>query len=148
MWNEKFQSGIAEDYLSTRWFTKAYKEQSGQDISGVKELAALNETDESIQQIFDAFGKNLGLFLFDMCQKNNCKTVVIGGNISKAANLFLPATLALLSKVADKPEIKISTLGEAAAIIGAAAAFRKKDLHHVNGNQMSFAKVFQESKKM
>src|SRR5690606_22841735 len=41
LWNSKFKDGIAEDYLSGRWFLKRYSELSGNTVQGVKELLQL-----------------------------------------------------------------------------------------------------------
>ena len=34
MWCSAYKDGIAEDYLSTRWFERRYKELTGKDIKG------------------------------------------------------------------------------------------------------------------
>ncbi|RLD82696.1 MAG: ROK family protein, partial [Bacteroidetes bacterium] len=44
LWDKPFIAGVADDYFSTRWFIKTYKELSGEEINGVKEISqAKNE---------------------------------------------------------------------------------------------------------
>src|SRR5690606_14482087 len=89
--NSAFINGIAEDYLSTRWFVKRYQEHSGKDVGGVKELIALAKTDNVIYEIFQEFAHNLADFIMANIAANEIACVVIGGNISNASPLFLPA---------------------------------------------------------
>lgn len=61
-WNMPLHEGIAEDYLSTRWFVKRYAAISGSPVSGVKELAGLAMHDELVRTLFNEFGNNLAVF--------------------------------------------------------------------------------------
>ncbi|HEY8896657.1 MAG TPA: ROK family protein, partial [Niastella sp.] len=45
-----FNHGMAEEYLSTRWFIKTYQQQTGKQVSGVKELADRYHEDETARQ--------------------------------------------------------------------------------------------------
>ncbi|MDB5015066.1 MAG: hypothetical protein JWQ25_3268 [Daejeonella sp.] len=51
----------------------------------------------------------------------NPEVVVLGGNIAKAYNLFIPNTLGVLEKKSIDIPILKAILGEDAAIIGAAS---------------------------
>ncbi|MFT3978890.1 MAG: ROK family protein [Ferruginibacter sp.] len=125
LWNMPFRDGIAEDYISSRWFINEYKARTGNDISGVQELADLYESDKRIAGLFAAFGKNLGHFIELMIGRFDHNSIVIGGNISKAARFFLPHTEEYLYNQVVPADIKISSLGEHAAMIGAMASFDK-----------------------
>ncbi len=38
LWDSPFRNSICEDYLATRWFVNHYKELTGEEISGTKDL--------------------------------------------------------------------------------------------------------------
>ena len=88
LWSLPFGQGIAEDYLSTRWFVQRYQELSGKTISGVKELADEANTHTIAQSIFREFGKALAEFLLYFIEREQPETVVIGGNIANGYELF------------------------------------------------------------
>ncbi len=122
LWQSDFKNGIAEDFLSTRWFINRYKELSGKQVSGVKEL--LNEKNlPFIQQMFSEFSENLAMFLIPQIQKYNCK-VVVGGNISKASHYFLPELQRRLAANEVNTTVTKASLDEDALLIGAASANR------------------------
>jgi glucokinase len=87
-----FKDGTAEDYLSSRWFVKRYKEVTGNIVKDVKELSERMNYDPSVQIVFDEFGNNLGEVLSDYATKHEGKTIVAGGNIMNAWNLFIAKT--------------------------------------------------------
>lgn len=121
LWNSKFLSGIAEDYLSTRWFVNKYKSLTDNDIAGVKELAAIVNEDPYARQIFNEFGRALGHFLADFIKDTGSQVVVMGGNISQAFDLFAPPLIENLKAFHLSTEIKLTKLNEHAALIGAAS---------------------------
>ena len=121
MWNDRFLGGSAEDYFSTRWFIAKYKEVTGKEISGVKQLVNLLKTDNSSQHIFDEFGINLANFLMSVTRRFELDTVVLGGNIAKAYFAFSPMLLNTLKYQNTVLDIRTSTLHERSAIIGAAS---------------------------
>jgi glucokinase len=123
LWNHPFKDGIAEDYLSTRWFVQQYKQLTGDTIKGVKELVQLAETGDMARTVFHDFGNNLGQFLLDFINKENPAAVVIGGNISKSFPLFRDSLRAV--RADQYPHIKIeqSVLGEEAPLLGAAGSW-------------------------
>lgn len=83
-----FQDSIADDYFSTRWFLNEYKNKTGDEISGVKELAKQAKNDMESLEYFKTFGKNLGNFLLPWVQKFSADCIILGGNISKSINHF------------------------------------------------------------
>jgi glucokinase len=123
LWDSPFKGGIAEDYLSTRWFVSRYQELTGKTISGVKDLADLRTEAMVKCQIFQEFGKHLGEFLLPFLEAQQLETVVLGGNISNAHALFMPALLEQLQGSAKPVVIKIAELKEDASLIGAASCW-------------------------
>jgi glucokinase len=124
LWHSPFLNGIAEDYLSTRWFVRRYAELSNYTISGVKELALLE--DDYSQQVFSEFGKNLVLFLSgNDIQQHQPEVIVLGGNISNAYYRFAEDMQNHLMKFKSFPFIRKAVLGEEGALIGAASCWQK-----------------------
>ena len=127
-WCSPFKDGMAEDYLSTRWFVNRYQQTGGEAVPDVKALVTRLAVDDSIRQIFDEFAVNLAAFLTGFVASEKPEAIVIGGNIANASDLFLP----LLKKELEKQQIAlpilIATLGEAAALIGAASLWYENPL--------------------
>ncbi len=114
------QNSIADDYFSTRWFLKEYKNQTGKEISGVKELAKLAENEPKAKELFNTFGKNLGSFLIPWIQKFNAGCIVLGGNISKSFYLFEKEMKNQFNFKGINISVCQSSLDEDAALIGSA----------------------------
>ena len=112
-----FKDSIAEEYISTRWFSKRYQEITGEEIKNVESLLA--SADESVKdQIFKEFGENVAAFLNGFIAQEKPDVVVIGGNIAKTWDHFIPVVLQNLD---DKNVVlKQSTMWEDAALVGAA----------------------------
>jgi len=119
-----FKNGMAEEYLSTRWFVKAYQQYAGKAISGVKELTDRYNDDEIARQVFDEFSANFGAVLRHCLQVFDFDAVIIGGNISNAYPLFIDQVLKQLPAGEKAPVIKKAILGEHAALIGAAVHYK------------------------
>jgi len=115
-----FQHSIADDYFSTRWFLKEYSEKTGMEISDVKELADLAQTDSTSLGIFGEFGVNLGGFLVPWIEKFKADCVVLGGNISKSFPLFQKQMKLQFEKNSLQTAICISKTDETAALFGSA----------------------------
>ncbi len=124
LWNSKFLGGIAEDYLSTRWFIKKYKDLTGKEIDGVKKLASMVKVDPFAKQIFNEFGRALGHFLADFIKNTGSEVVVLGGNISKSFDLFGPPLIENLKAFHLDTVVKITKLNEHAQLIGAASRWK------------------------
>lgn len=131
LWNSPFMDGIAEDYLSTRWFVQRYAQLSGQKLDGVKELADLAASNHDATRVFMEFGYNLAQFLIPIIKKNKIDMVIFGGNITQAFDAFAPELTAILRGNDIHADVKISTLKEHAALIGAASccdSFKEKQV--------------------
>jgi glucokinase len=121
-WNRPFKDSIAELYFSTRWFVKRYYELTGKSVVNVKELIQ-QENVECVAVIFDEFSKNLSILLADLVCAHDPEVLVIGGNITKAADFFLSQVQDQLYDRKINVGIRISHLGEGAAIIGASTCW-------------------------
>ena len=72
-----------------------------------------------VAYIFKEFADNLGIFLTENFITFNPQALIICGNIAKAAALFLPHLKITLNYL----PIELVTLGEDAALLGAASLF-------------------------
>lgn len=123
LWCSPFLNGIAEDYLSTRWFLKRYYELTGLNILNVRELTLLYDENQTVRKIFTEFGANLGLFLKNFQQDHAAEAIVIGGNIANASSRFVPNVMKYLESQGITTPIHISKLNEDAALVGAAGCW-------------------------
>ena len=112
-----YKESVAEEYFSTRWFLERYKQKTGTMLTGVKELAELSKNNVSAVECFSEFGKNLNELIQNRYAPAVPRTIIIGGNIANAAELFFPI---LQLELGSDYDIKRASLGEHAALIGAA----------------------------
>lgn len=121
LWDKPYKDGIGDDYFSTRWCLKRYQQISYRQVQGVKEIAEIDN--EHTRALFEEFGSNMAEFMIPFLLRFKPDLIILGGNISKAQNFFLPT---LMSKIRDTGlhmEFRISELMEDAAIIGSAKLF-------------------------
>lgn len=116
----KYKDGIADDYFSTRWFIRRYKELTGKDAAGVKSIAAEAIGQENVREIFKEFGSSLGEFLAPILNRFGATVLVLGGNISRAYDLFGPSLESGLQRKNCTSKAYTSLLKEDAALLGSA----------------------------
>jgi len=115
-----YRDGIADDYFSTRWFTNRYKDLTGKEGSGVKVIADEARDDDNILNLFIEFGSSLAAFLSPYLNRFGAEVLVMGGNISRAYDLFGPAMEDELKKQNCDTVPLVSELKEDAALLGSA----------------------------
>jgi glucokinase len=118
VWHIPFREGIADDYFSTRWFTRSYFEKTGKTAEGVKDIAHVAESDPVAMELFKDYGSNMGRFLAPWIRKFDARVIVIGGNITGAFDLFGNHLMNSLVQNQVNVEVHLSDLKEDAAIIG------------------------------
>lgn len=123
LWQSSFKQGIAEDYLSSRWFIQRFQELAGKEVEGVKDLVRQASEDRLAKQVFDEFGKNLAVFLHPLLLAEKPEVVVLGGNIARAFGLFASSLENTLEQLKVNSCIRVSCLGEQATLIGAASSW-------------------------
>ena len=123
LWESPFKDGIAEDYLSTRWFISRYFDLTGNKIAGVKDINAAGNEEAYHQQIFEEFGHHLADFLIPLVKERQADMVVLGGNISNAHAAFLPSLQKRFQEQHLVVNLKIAELQEDASLIGAASCW-------------------------
>jgi glucokinase len=127
LWCSDFKSGIAEDYLSARWFTKRYSELSNEQVKDVKSLAALAKANPHARQVFDEFSNNLAAFLQPYIIDEHFELVILGGNIAQAFPLFSQQLQRNFEENDILAEVRQSRLGENASLVGAISCFSEVD---------------------
>lgn len=127
LWNSPYRGGVAEDFLSTRWFIKRFEELTRIQVRGVKELGELTATEPATEIVFREFGENLAGFMMEQAGRQGFTSVVVGGNIAKASPHFSSWCNLHLRSNSSKLTYSFSQLGENAALTGAGAmAYRRK----------------------
>ena len=125
-----YKDGIAEDYISTRWFEKTYMQYSGKVVNGVKTISDNYYQDEFAALVFNEFAGNLSQLLLYCVRTYEPEAIVLGGNISHSFPLFIEKVKQNLSGTIKAPCIAKAVLGEHAALIGAASSFAKSNSIH------------------
>jgi glucokinase len=115
-----FEKSVADDYFSTRGLLGRYFEKTGEQLSGVKELAEKATNDAVAKEIFNDFGMQLGIFLHPWICKFGVEALVIGGNIAKSFHLFGDSLTKVYADSRVDLVIQLSVLNETASMIGAA----------------------------
>ncbi|WP_299533320.1 ROK family protein [Ulvibacterium sp.] len=121
LWDKPFRQGIGDDYFSTRWCIKRYHELSLQSVKGVKEIAQANN--DHSQMVFKEFGTNMAEFMIPFLQRFRPELVVLGGNVSRASEFFLPSLKSGILDAGLDIRFEVSLLMEEAAILGSAQLF-------------------------
>ena len=113
----------AEEYISTRWFLRRYHELTRHELKNVEEL--LNTAKPELKdQIFDEFATNLGSFINDFIADEDPEVLVIGGNIARTWDHFMPRLQQLI--VSRNVAIRQTRMWEHAALVGAACIWNKQ----------------------
>lgn len=123
LWCAPFKESIAEEYISSRWLVKRYQEVCNGMVANTKEMVDLIPSDDRIKGIFEEFGANLAAFLALFIKQYDPEVVVIGGNIAKSSEWFLPRVEKDLAEQHIHVDIRIARLGENAHIMGAAGCW-------------------------
>jgi len=119
IWNLPYEGGIVEDFVSSRAIVGSYERLTGRKRE-VVDLATAAAADSAAEEAFNEFGKHLGEVIRTQLAGFHADVIVLGGGISRSANLFLPAVRAQLG---DSPtQLRISQLKDTAALVGCGVA--------------------------
>lgn len=128
IWNLAYRCRTVEDFISTRAIQRTYNQLTGVHAE-VRDIAALAVQDSLARQSFEILGAELGRLLRDICIDFAPQRIVLGGRISRAANLFLPAAEKEVSDPAI--QLRISDLFERAPLIGAGMSWKFNFMNNV-----------------
>lgn len=119
-----FDGGIADEAFSTRWIVRRFKELTGLEVSGAKEVAERCASDESAARLFAEFGSRLADFVAPLARRFGAERIVLGGNISRAFPFFQDSMTEGLAANSCYAAVSVSKLMDKAALTGAASLFR------------------------
>ena len=123
VWNLPWGDDIADAAFSTRWIVGRYSALTGKVVNGAKEVAMVFDTDEAAREVFTEFGAGLAKFTAPLLEKFGAKDVILGGNISRNLDLFLPAMTRVYGQKGMDVHVQASSLLDKAAMLGAASLF-------------------------
>ena len=125
IWNLPYQCGIVEDFISSRAIVGNYERRTGKKRE-VVDLASAAQSDPAAQLAFIEFGQHLGAVIRTLLAEFHADVIVLGGGISRSANLFLPTVQAEIGDSAT--QLRVSELKDKAALVGCGvAAFRAEN---------------------
>ncbi len=141
LWHVPYKTGIADDFFSTRWLVAEWQRLTGHAVAGGKEIAhAALKGDGNALKLFRLFGDNLAECVAPWLEKFGADAFVIGGNLARDWDLFVPALEAGLAKrLARGIAVKPCELGEEAPIYGAALALTLVDADAVTPSPLPAA---------
>ena len=117
VWQLPFRGGIAEDIISAPGLRRAYHALTGQERDA-QQIAQLAEAgDESAQQVYHDFGRDLAAALSPCVQAFRPDLIVFGGQVARAWALFETPLRAGLGPC----KLASSDLLDEANLLGAAA---------------------------
>jgi glucokinase len=118
LWHVPYKGGIADDTFSSRGLVKSWKDASGETVNGAKEIDDLARAgDQRALAVFEQWGGQMAECLNPWLLALDVDTIVLGGNIAKAWDWFVPA---LKRGIGETVRVKPAELGESAQMIGAA----------------------------
>jgi glucokinase len=110
-----------EDSISARAIQKSYERHTKLHAEAV-DIAAKAGDDTAASQAFTEFGRHLGSVLRSVAGEFRPDVLILGGGIARSACLFLPPAHSELAGL--NLRLKVSELGDEAALVGAAVAWR------------------------
>lgn len=94
LWSDPFRDSIADDYISKRGVLKVAAEYGLGADGDVKAIAdAARAGDAHAAGAFAAFGRLFGEMLTPYIREFRPEAIIVGGNIAKSHDLFIPSTV-------------------------------------------------------
>jgi len=118
LWKTPYLDSNMEEHLVTRWFVRRAA-QHNMKITGLRELLQLRDHYNFVDDILEEYSHHLLSFIRFFSEQEETDQFILGGNISRAWNIFYEFN----AQAFDRFNIRISKLGEHAALIGAATLF-------------------------
>ncbi len=119
IWNLPYLKGIAEDYVSGPALVKNYHSKTGKTLNPAEIAQEARANGNTAIESYLELGFHLGEILKPWVKAFDAKCVVVGGNIARSWELFVPGLESTLSS--NTVKLVASTLLEEATLFGAAA---------------------------
>ena len=120
IWNLPYQGSTVEERVSGKVLAADYQSRTGKQ-STVAEIAMAAASDPAAREAFEQFGTRLGQALNYAVAKFCPQTIILGGGISRSADLFLPAVARELD--GSGISLTVSRLSDRAPLVGAAVSW-------------------------
>ena len=117
LWNVRFGDGIAEDRASGRAIATAYLRQTGCALDATAIAAAARSGDDAANAVLGALGADLAALVAPWVRSFSADVVVLGGNVSRAFDVFGPTLAAGLDRAAA---VRCTVGFETSTLLGAA----------------------------
>ncbi len=113
-----WEGHTVEDTISTRAIQNRYRQLCGETKS-VRDICIAAPKDRNATLVMNEFGSNLGLVLRDICSAFRPDAIVLGGAISRSAELFLSSAMVSAGDNTGK-RLRVCERFDDAPLIGAA----------------------------
>lgn len=140
-----YKEGCADDYFSSRYLVNTYRERTGKEVGGVKDIYELAHVhrDRVALDIFYQFGHELAVFLLPWAEEFGAQCLIIGGNISKAAPYFIAPMEAVFRQGNSALVIQVPHSTELSAISGIASLVHRHCPEKQNGEEPAWRQTGQ-----
>lgn len=135
LWQRPFRNRIAEEFFSTRWFVTEAERISGKRYPDVRSIVQALPQEPVLKELFVSFGRNFGIFLSELIVEDKPERIILGGNIAHSYAHFGEALITTLHSAGLYVPVKLSELGEEAALVGAASFAQRIRTIEMNGIQ-------------
>ncbi len=122
-WTTPMEGTFLEDLVCGGAIERHYEGLSGRHLSGVEVARLADDGEAHALGAFAEFGRSLGVAVSFIVNLLDPDAVVFGGAISRSARHFMPKVreaLLTTTTTRDLARLEVSTLGETAALLGAA----------------------------
>ena len=122
LWGRPYMGTIAEEFISRRAVIREFEancDKRGLDVYDISLLARAG--DEAAKKAFSELGRHLGIVAGGVVEENGFTAFMLGGAISKSADLILPSVLEVLGEKAANCEFRIVKDIDNAPLYGCAA---------------------------
>ena len=121
LWNQPYREGIVEDFASARGLVKQYEKQTGQYLTALEISQHARAGEADALTAFAKMGYILGAALEKRVLEEGIDLIILGGQVSRSADLFLPHMQSKLSI-----PVHITAYLNEAALYGAFALLSRK----------------------
>ena len=122
IWARPYRDSIAEDYVSRRGVLRRFEALSHRRDLDVREIADLARAgDSAARETFRGLGQDLGAIVGPIMEENRFTVLLLGGAISKSADLMFPTLERELASLSFPAQVRAVRDIDLASLYGAAA---------------------------
>ena len=122
LYDQPYENGIIEAYMSSRYLIRQFGERTGRPVSSVAELVHSDEQ-AVVNGLFEEFGERLGQFLKPYLTNFGADRLIIGGGIAHAYDRFAAT---LTQQLPPEISIRVETQTDTINLTGAVQYARQQ----------------------